>query len=467
MFFSGYIYLLVLLFIFFFVKGLSIDPDFGLHLRLGEYIKTRGIFYTDPFSYSMPSYRFVHHEWFIDAGMARVYPFLGIAGLAFVASIVGIASLMLQISPKEKYLSLALLLSGATLFPIIGARPLVMSWLFFSLLLVTFKNKKIWHKWRWGLPVLFLVWANTHGSFPLGIAVLALKKRFFWSDIGIVLASVVVTFINPYGWRLWQEVWITLSVPEIHFILVEWYPIFLFSYFPLWILIILSMFLVFRYRKRYSLMEKGIFFFLLIVGAMGVRNIPYWVIFSLPLTARGVALLKAEAGREGRERFLKGLRFLTIFAASVIVLQNVLVYQRPYPEDAVRYLRKNIPKGNVFADFNWGGYLAWKLPEKKIFVDGMMTVWRQHDSKTQESESAFVEFFWVANRVEGIEYLASKYEIDTLLLTPVPFQGWDQQDFNLFGIKEKKKYPEIMTQLREGGWKAVYRDSVAVIYQKK
>lgn len=468
------LFLYIFFFVIFFAKALSyIDPDFGWHLRTGEYIKMYGIPKTDLFSYSMPSYQVIDHEWLTDTGIATIDPFLGRAGLAVIAAILGTLSLMLQISWKEKDLAIPLILSSAAFLPIIGVRPLVVSWLFFSLLLVILRQKKNWQKLRPGLPLLFLVWANMHGSFPVGIITLAIyiffscleERKMLWIDIGILLSSIAVTFLNPYGARLWQEVGVTLSQPEVHFIFVEWYPIFFYPYFPFWILIILSAFLIFRYRRKYFLTEKTLFVLLLVLAAQGVRNIPYWVIFSLPLTVRGIAFLKAEAGEEGRKRFGKALRFFGIFAAGVIVLQNLRIVNPVYPENAVTYLREHMPTGNIFADFDWGGYLVWQLPEKKVFIDGRMSNWRQSAGK-QETDNALRDFYWVANRAESIEDLTSKYNIDTLLFTPVPFEKWKQGDIDLFGVNGKKKYPEIMTQLSEGGWKEVYKDPAAIIYQK-
>jgi DNA-directed RNA polymerase subunit RPC12/RpoP len=46
-----------------------------------------------------------------------------------------------------------------------------------------------------------------------------------------------------------------------------------------------------------------------------------------------------------------------------------------YPKKAVVYLKNNLPQGNIFAPFGWGGYLVWHLPEKKVFISGQMPHW--------------------------------------------------------------------------------------------
>jgi hypothetical protein len=61
------------------------------------------------------------------------------------------------------------------------------------------------------LPPLFVVWANVHGTFPLGIllTVLALieqlERRGRIRELAIVLgASVLATGVTPWGYGVWR-----------------------------------------------------------------------------------------------------------------------------------------------------------------------------------------------------------------------------------------------------------------------
>jgi hypothetical protein len=42
---------------------------------------------------------------------------------------------------------------------------------------------------------------------------------------------------------------------------------------------------------------------------------------------------------------------------------------------AVTYLKTHRCEGNLFNDFNYGGYLIWKLPEYQVYIDGRMQAW--------------------------------------------------------------------------------------------
>src|SRR5207248_1000173 len=50
-------------------------------------------------------------------------------------------------------------------------------------------------------PVLAMIWANTHGSFLLAPFILCAYAMWPWA-----LASLLATFINPFGWHLHQHV---------------------------------------------------------------------------------------------------------------------------------------------------------------------------------------------------------------------------------------------------------------------
>src|SRR6266567_1888962 len=91
------------IFAFFILRGIVVqDPDFGWHIRAGEYILHYGIPYTDPFSYSMPSYPFVDHEWLTNILLERIFTLWGIVPLLILSSTLAVGSLLLQYVVSEK-----------------------------------------------------------------------------------------------------------------------------------------------------------------------------------------------------------------------------------------------------------------------------------------------------------------------------------------------------------------------------
>src|SRR5579864_1902820 len=97
------IILFIFLFIFFLIRGsVTQDPDFGWHIQTGNIIIKHGIAYTDPFSYSMPSYPFVDHERLTNLLWALTFNTWGITPLLVVMSLLALASLLFQTAIVEK-----------------------------------------------------------------------------------------------------------------------------------------------------------------------------------------------------------------------------------------------------------------------------------------------------------------------------------------------------------------------------
>jgi hypothetical protein len=444
---------LIIFFFLFLIKSFSLDPDLGWHLVTGQYILLHGFPKTDPFSYTMPSYPIVPYEWGTDLLLVAVYNLLGLPGLTILFAGIAIASLWLLTPTSKKLLTIPLLLSGSTLLFVVGVRPQVVSWLLFSLLLLTLNSKR--RLIQFFIPLIFLLWANLHGSFVLGLGVLALyiisnvlkRKKSSLLELGIGFASVIATLINPYGIHLWQEMIRILFWPEKHTLLLDWFPGIFVPYIPLWIFIALSVFFLIKYRSKYALVEKIVFTAILCVGLTAIIDIPYFILFSTPLLVRGITQYHAEKSAQEKRPFVLRKSFVAIIVISIVIHSLLLLHEEAYPSDAVAYLQKNPPQGQVFTYFNWAGYVIWQLPQKKVFVDGEMPHWNQPHAQPNESANAFQEYLAVMSGRKSIGTTLAKYNIDTVLLPT-------------------DSYAKVIDQLKKNKWKIVYKDRSAVIYQK-
>jgi hypothetical protein len=463
---------ITLLFGLVWLKGTTtLDPDFGSHYKTGETIIYSGIPKADPFSYTMPSFLPISHAWILDVLLFWGQNKIGFVGLAFICTLIVIATLVVSI-PRElrKFSIFPLMVSLPVILSRAGVRTQIIDWLFL-VVLIRLKNRE------YLLPFLFLIWANLHGGFVIGLVIFSIhifcefiqnkKIHFFLLSIFYFLLSVLITFITPYGWKMWFEVWATISDPYLKKYIVEWLPFWNTVEFGFLLLSTFIFTLGFIYREKIGLFDKFLYLFLFLTSLSSLRHTSLFILVAIPL---GSLLMKnfyesAQTIPFGKDRFRQLQKIFLIIALvfSTWEVRNLDVNPK-YPQGAINFLTNNLPKGNLFSEYGWGGYLIWKLPEKKVFIDGRMPSWR-YDIWPFKSTAPKNESAWVFKDYMKIAYggdyrkLFDKYNIDTVLL---PKENLYQ---NILKNKDKSFF-KLITNLEKEGWKEIYSDNVAVILQK-
>ena len=490
-------FFLLLVFFVFLTKGIFLlDPDFGWHLRLGTLILSMGFPKTDPFSYTMSTFPYIDHEPFTTVGIAWLYPRIGTLGLAVIYAGLALGALLVALrgtgtgplrAIKGWYPEGVVFLLGAgAILPFAGVRPQVITWFFLAVFLRFIFDPSLWIRWRFLAPLFFLVWANLHGGFAAGImsflVVVFLRsckqRKINFAELSIAGLSVLSTLINPYGIGLWREVWSSISDSSLRWKIAEWIPSVFTLNFPFVAISTLSVCLVYRYRKYFTIEQLVLFVGFLIQAISSQRHIPLWVVMSLPMTTTGLGYLYKEVKpiKYGGERFQKLFTFafwgcVLIFivqAAPALNPSSLLSEKNFYPSVAVKFLHQYPSAGEIFSSYGWGGYLIWKLPEKKVFIDGRMPSWRQENAPSTQSRYAMQEYDEVLSGKIPYTRIFAKYNIDTVLF-PLPakpdlFDKLAEYLRALFG----KKQPgfDFFKKLSDDGWKIVYQDEVSVIYKK-
>jgi len=464
-----------------------LDPDFGWHIRIGEIITTKGFLFRDPFSYTMPSFPYIDIQWLSNVIFHFFYSLAGIYSLSLIYSLLWFLTLVVvikSIGRKVVFWEVPIVLAIAILFSYFGVRPQVASWLLWSVFLAIVLNENRWTKWRLLLPLLTILWVNLHGSFALSIATLFLigAVRFFQKKLKkdfilILLLSILATFINPYGPRIWHEVWLQMSDSSLRWSILEWQPAFLTFDLIFFVYATLSVMLVLHNRIKFRLEELVLYFFFLVQAVSSIRHIPLWVILSLPMTAVSFrhTLNSVRKIPQARERFNKIYRFTLFGALTILFLQSLLVLKSAmafgevsfYPQESVVYLRQNTPKGNLFSEYGWGGYLIWKLPEKPVFIDGRMPSWRYKANPPNETGYAMKEYTGLLNGKIAYKEVFEKYNITTVLWPKVRPMGYlDALSAKIADrlLKKEEQYNFLET-LKNDGWRKVYEDRLSVIYE--
>jgi hypothetical protein len=109
-----------------------------------------------------------------------------------------------------------------------------------------------------------------------------------------------------------------------------------------------------------------------------------------------------------------------------------------YPVQAISYLQTHPPSGPIVNYYLWGGYLNWKDPNLKVFVDGRADIF--------EYNGIFKDYLSLL-LLEDADSILDKYKAHYVLL---PLH-------------------EPLTHLMEhdSKWKTAYRDQLSVLFERK
>lgn len=272
--------------------------------------------------------------------------------------------------------------------------------------------------WLWvGLPVLFVAWANLHGSFAVGLLILALHAIARIIEVACRQRSLIAilqdpsaqtwviltelclaaTLINPYGIDLLFATASFGSNTNLQDVM-EWFPLKLIALEGIQFCIgVVTLIILFRHsRQRVSLVDALMLLVLTATTAKAIRMIGWFapvLAFTLmphmselwnryvPATWFGFSE-RARFAADGKPRFMLSLAALLCiwvgFALSPIS-QVVLggktrrddqLYSRFTPLELSAHLRENPLQGLVFAPQWWGDWLIWSTDQK---LDVFMT----------------------------------------------------------------------------------------------
>ncbi|OGB73453.1 hypothetical protein A3K24_01150 [candidate division Kazan bacterium RIFCSPHIGHO2_01_FULL_44_14] len=481
--------LAVLLFAFC-TRALS-DPDFGWHLRSGmDLLRNLAIPRVDPYSYTAPTWPWVNHEWLADGIMAAIYQTLGPLALTFLFALLIGGAFMLAASLTKmelKYKLLASFLAVLAAFPILGVRMQMITLLGMATLLwllYRYRDGQLKHLW-WVIP-LFLVWANLHGGFIIGFAIIAVwltgegvKYLFgriwpklyarlkitepvfrpvqFGHLILVGLGSALATLINPYGWGLYYDFYKLFTNPLAIKSISEWQPVVLTNltaqnYVVYASLLILLLLLTYRRIEPTRWLLIITFF---CISLLYWRNLPFFMVISVGFLAEIIyehTHIVFEQTFKNRWVILitVGLVIMAVSQRMLNVIPQTLDLTNTfraggYPIDAINWAKKNPDKigTKMFNNYGHGGFLIWQFPEQKVFIDGRMPYWTNQDNRLlfadeQQSMSA---------QPGSIEFMARYYGVDWVI-APVG----RPLDLALSG---------------QTAWVPVYRDRVTAIYRQK
>jgi len=390
---------------------LSGDSDLGRHLALGNYILENHVVPSrDVFSHTLPDQPRPPYEWLTQVLFALVYRLLHLDGIILMTAIViSVTFALLYKYANDRCGSPALVLATAFLASSSSSihwlpRPHIFTFLFLAIWIERLEKLRKGETVRLFIfPLMMLFWANMHGGFVFGIlawgayfagwlwerirnnAVYQTGPRFLIVGISALIASV----ITPDLWHNWEAILNNGNAyilsrtnetlpPDLT------YP----ATVPFLILLFTTILLFLIHRKK---LPAAHFFLVTGFGFMSglmARNIPLFAIVATPviceLAVNSLRSIQAWTQMERRFAVFDSKTKTQVLPTLMILLTcgyfsyhfartGESIYQfnpRVFPVQAADWLETNLQRGNMFNEFNWGGYLLFRFNGMQhVFVD--------------------------------------------------------------------------------------------------
>ena len=474
--------LLVLITVLDSLSGTVADPDLWGYLAFGRlFWEGRQFPYHDVFAYVPALDPFIYHEWLTGVLFYPIYQSLGAHGLQLLKYSLGLAAAgFIYLTALKRGASPVMAALGVwvvNLFLVMGYSPVraqVFTYAFFPLYLYLLESARITGRWRrlWFLVPVQVLWCNLHGGFVSGLGLIALyalgealSRRPFRPYLGILLGSVLVTLVNPYGPAYWNYIFkaITMPRPDI----TEWasvvyaYQRSLITSFELVYLAAIIAFAVSliwwaKWREATAGLALAVTLYL------GLRHIRHQVFFMMLVGAYLPVLATAYFEVLGSRPNFKavwqrlGLKISTLLVAFMLIVSsygflryfslNLKIPPQPgvgtegslyYPVGAINYIIKHRLSGKLLLEFIWGEYALWTLyPQCRVALDG-----RYEAVYSQATAQEYFDFLYGRN---NWEQFLEHFPPDMILISVrVPV------------------YPLI---LKESQWRLVYSDTGCALF---
>lgn len=411
------------------------DPDLWGHVQFGRDVLNDGeIAATTSYSYTSEGYRWINHENFSEIVMAIVADSLGPIGLVigkFLLSMIVIVSILkfnLKTGVDLIPASMITLLVAANLGYHWSIRPQLSSFVGFTLLVlilqISFSGwRDGWH-WKrpkgwftrhdsdletdagkieirkrlgysparirllWLAPILFFIWANSHGGFVAGLCVFiaymglrsaeALSRggRIRWHNAGwgivrrlalMGIIAILATLVNPYGPNL--HLWLLESLGSPRPEITDWSNRALFGLVgaKLWLLVFITLFALTMSKRKQDLTQLLLLALTLWQSVSHFRHVPFFAILCGfwigPHLQSAMTRLANQPVEQPLGRTMRSVVTAALVVCIAVVghglygrLNDLQVRRDAYPVDAIDYMRENNLQGRLVVTYDWAQY---------------------------------------------------------------------------------------------------------------
>ncbi|MEJ2447919.1 MAG: hypothetical protein P8Y37_08265, partial [Anaerolineales bacterium] len=341
----------------------------------------------------------------------RAGNFAGLSVWVASCAVISMGLVYLQMKGHPLLRGAVLLLAAITSSVVWSPRPQIMSLVLLSLvtwLISKYQGIQNWRILIWLLPI-FALWGNLHGGYVIGLIYLGtvlvcnvleqflnassgeqILDQSIWILVGFVVLSGLAVLINPFGIAIWQIPFNTVGIETLQNLINEWAsPDFhqAFQQPMLWMLLGLMAFFALSNRKPSGRELLPVLAFSW-AAFTARRNFGPFAIVAAPVLASQLSFVVDGWFKGARDRFriLKTIaeeaehskrdfnplarniiNFMLI--GSLLFAAGLKTYQvnkdslmdryeaKMFPMEAVSWMKDKDLAGNLFNEYNWGGYL--------------------------------------------------------------------------------------------------------------
>jgi len=458
------------------------DNDLWARLIAGAHIVEKlSILKYDFLSYT-PTHPWYDHEWGASVFFYIALKYFGDSGLILLKGLLAALTVFVCFKTvelrKPKSTTAYNILYFAFMFLAVHkalgstTRCLLFTCLFFSIFIYILERARLGSKKNLiFLPFLMILWSNIHGGCISGLGLIAvycagefLNKKSIKPYIYTLIACLLCLFINPYGIEYVKFLFYAAAMKRDF--ITEWispfHKVYLTKYmrFKIYMVIMLltQILYIIKTKTNYKSLDKTKLLLILLVTYLSVMKIRHQTFFIFTagtlLYDEFYYLFNSVMKFVRRKLKIENQEFISSFclAKEVIVYFLLLIISLPplisknkeiriteteYPRYAIEFIKINNLKGNLFINFDWGSYAAYKLyPDNLIAMDGRYEEVYNPDLLLELKNFHLVKHDWYK--------IIRDYKTDVMVL--------------------EKKYPVYNVILNHPDWELVFENNLSGVF---
>ncbi len=442
--------------------------DLTYHLRAGsEILATGRVPATDTWTFTAAGQPWVDQQWGAQVVFALAERIGGWTAIVLLrAALTGLVFACLFVVARRHGLdartaSVLSLVAFLVASPAMAMRPQLLGMACFAAVLLLVADRRTNPGRLWLAPVIIAIWANLHGSFFLGPALLGLAwledvhdrvpgpHRALW----IAIAGAAAACLTPFGPYVWTYAVGLSTNPEVTARISEWQPTSLRTVTGiLFYGSVLGVVLLIARRARIvawpTLATLAFFAFL---GIYAERGVAWWPLAAVAAVA-GAGLLPSRAERTSEP---SSIRRLNAVLAGALILGAVAAVPLWRPLDSGTRIPAGMltdaPSGltsslrdlgrsgdHVFHPQRWGSWFEYAMPDRLTAIDSRIELfppelWREYEQ------------------------------------VAIGAEGWQAQleDWDVATVVVEARDTAFATRLTQAGWREAHSDQDGFLFRRR